>query len=193
MTAARTIASSSPARVLAAALTLTLAFAAPARASEVTKIFEACSNGALPTGYSQRAYSQAIKQMPAELAEYTDCPDLIDKAELAAASARGGQGASAGQAAETSAAAVAPPTPSEQRTLEGIPHAAAPSVPVGGQVIRPGVVHVNLASALRTLPTPLLVLLACLLACATLGLAWWTRRRVGRLRAGSDGDPATRE
>jgi hypothetical protein len=37
---------------------------------------------------------------------------------------------------------------------------------VGSQIIRPGVVHVDIASALSSLPNPLLVILAFLLACA---------------------------
>jgi hypothetical protein len=36
---------------------------------------------------------------------------------------------------------------------------------VGGQLIRPGIVHANIASALSSLPTPLLALIAFLLAC----------------------------
>jgi hypothetical protein len=38
-------------------------------------------------------------------------------------------------------------------------------VKVGAQVIHPGVVHANIASALSTLPTPLLAVTAFLLAC----------------------------
>jgi hypothetical protein len=167
---------------VAAALLIALAAAAApaASASEVTKIYEECSNGTLPTGFSQRAYSQAIKQMEAELSEYTDCPDLINKAQLAAAgSSHGGAGPSGSSGA--GAAAVAPPTPTEQRTLESVPHASAPPVPVGGEVIHPGVVHVNIASALSSLPTPLLALLAFLLACALLLLGWAVRNRVRRV------------
>ncbi len=104
--------------------------------------------------------------MPPELAEYSDCPDLIHKAQLAAR--RRLPAAPAVRHGAGGAAAVAPPTPTEQHTLESIPHASAPPVQVGGEVIHPGVVHVNLASAFNTLPTPLLALLAFLLACALL-------------------------
>jgi len=45
-------------------------------------------------------------------------------------------------------------------------------------VIHPGVVHVDIASALSTLPTPLLALLAFLLACALLLLGRAVRNRV---------------
>lgn len=165
---------------VAAALALPLAAAAPAGASEATRILEACSNGTLPTGYSQQAYSQAIKQMPPELSEYTDCPDLIHKAQLAgAAGSHGGPGAGgSGSTGAVAAAAVAPPTPTEQHALEGIPHAGAPPVHLGGEVIHPGVVHVNIASALGTLPAPLFALLAFLLTCALLLIGRAVRNRV---------------
>jgi hypothetical protein len=174
----------SPRRVtlaVLATLLLALAAAAPAGASEATRILEACSNGTQPTGYSQQAYSQAIKQMPPELAEYTDCPDLIHKAQLAgAAGSHGGPGGSGGSGA---AATVAPPTPSEQHTLESVPHASSP-VHLDGEVIHPGVVHVDIASALSALPTPLLALLAFLLACALLLLGRAVRGRVRARRVG---------
>ncbi len=167
-----------PALAVAAALALSLLIAVPASASEVTKIYEDCGIEKLPTGFSQQAYSQAMKQMPPELAEYDNCPDLIQKAQLAgAAGSHGGPGASSG-----AAGAVAPPTPSEQRTLESVPHSSSP-VHVGGEVIHPGVVHVDIASALSTLPTPLLALLAFLLACALLLLGRAVRNRVRARRA----------
>jgi hypothetical protein len=186
------IASLRLALAIAAALALTLAVAAPAGASEVTKILETCANGTVPTGYSQQEYSQAIKKMPAELAEYSDCPDLIHKAQLAgAAGSHGGPGSgSGGSAGGTGAtAAVAPPTAVEQHTLEGIPHASAPPVHVNGEVIHPGVVHVDIASALSALPTPLLALLAFLLVCALLVLGQTVRNRVRHAGGAGESSP----
>jgi hypothetical protein len=167
---------------VAAALMLLLAVAAPANASEVTKILQECSGGTVPTGYSQHAYSQAIKQMPPELAEYSPCLDLIHKAQFAgAASSHGGSGGgSSSSSGVGSNVAVAPPTPTEQHTLESIPHASAPPVHVGSEVIHPGVVHVNIASAISSLPAPLFALLAFLLACALLLIARTIRARVRR-------------
>jgi hypothetical protein len=172
--------------MVVAALALAFPVTALANASEVTKIYEACGNGTVPTGYSQQAYSQAIKEMEPFLAEYSACPDLIHKAQLAGAA--GPHSAGTSGPGEVGTTAVAPPTPTEQHTLEGIPHASAPPVQVGGEVIHPGVVHVNLASAFNTLPTPLLALLAFLLACALLVVAWAVRRRVGRAGAQAGGD-----
>jgi hypothetical protein len=173
--------------VVIAALMLAFPVTATASTSEVTKIYEeACSNGKVPVGYTQQAYSQAIKEMEPFLAEYTDCPDLIHKAQLAGAAGSHGAG-TVGGPGEATAAAVAPPTPTEQRTLESIPHAGAPPVRVGGEVIHPGVVHVNLASAFNTLPTPLLALLAFLLACVLLMIGWAVRRHIGRAGAQAGG------
>jgi hypothetical protein len=169
---------------VAAALALAFPVAATASASEVTKIYEACGNSTVPTGYSQQAYSQAIKEMEPFLAEYTDCPDLIHKAQLAGAAGSLGGGGSGGGGGAGSAA-VAPPTPTEQHTLESIPHASAPRVQVGGEVIHPGVVHVDISSALSTLPAPLFALLALLLACALLFLGRVVRNRVRARRLGA--------
>ncbi len=167
---------------LPAALAFSLLLALPAGASEVTKIYEDCGIEKLPTGFSQQAYNQAMKQMPPELAEYDNCPDLIQKAQLARATSSQGAG-SPGAAAPS-----APPTPSEQHTLERIPHAGAPPVQVNGEVIHPGVVHVNLTSAVNKLPTPLLALIAFLLACALSVTAWAVRNRVRQRSAQAGGD-----
>jgi hypothetical protein len=168
---------------LAAALALSLLVAVPASASEVTKIYEDCGIEKLPTGFSQQAYNQAMKQMPPELAEYDNCPDLIQKAQLARAT-----GGSQGPGSHGVVAPSAPPTPSEQHTLERIPHAGAPPVQVNGEVIHPGVVHVNLASAFNKLPTPLLALLAFLLTCALSAIAWAVRKRAHQMGAQAGGD-----
>jgi hypothetical protein len=155
------------AAVLFAALTIALLATASASAGGgVNKIFEDCGESKIPVGFSQQAYEQALKQMPPELAEYADCPALIHKAQRAGAGGRGSAGA--GGSGGGTAGTVAPPTAAEQQTLEQIGHSGGAPVKVGEEVIHPGVVHVNIASAVGKLPTPLLALLAFLLACALL-------------------------
>jgi hypothetical protein len=168
---------SRPATALLAALLIVLGAAAPASAGSTKKILEVCSEGKIPGGYSQQAYNEALKQMPPELSEYSDCPDLIHKAQLAAASGNQGGGGSSGGGAAGAAASFAPPTPAEQHALEHVTHSGAVPVKVGGEVIHPGVVHVDIASAVGSLPTPLLALLAFLLACAVLILGRTVRAR----------------
>lgn len=158
------------------AILLTLGVAGPALAGPTKKILETCSEGKIPSGYSQQAYEQALKNLPPELSQYSDCPDLIHKAQLAAAGGKGGSGGPGGLGV---AAATAPPTPIEQHALERATHSGGAPVKVGHEAIHPGVVHVDIASALGTLPTPLLTLLAFLLACAVwvVGRATYARLR----------------
>jgi hypothetical protein len=163
------IAIARPAAALFAALVIALLASASAGASvggSVNKIFEDCGESKIPVGFSQQAYAQALKQMPPELAEYADCPALIHRAQRAAAGGRGSGGT--GGVGGGSSGVVAPPTAAEQQTLEKIRHSGGAPVKVGEEVIHPGVVHVNIASAVGRLPTPLLVLLAFLLGCALL-------------------------
>lgn len=173
----RTAMSRQAAALLAAVLVL-LAAAVPAYAGTTRKILETCSEGQIPHGYSQHAYEQALKQMPPELSEYSDCSDLIHKAELAAAT--GGQSSGGGGAGSgATIAQTAPPTPAEQHELERATDVGGSPVKVGTEAIHPGVVHVNIASAFGTLPTPLLTLLAFLVACALwlVGRAAYARLR----------------
>jgi hypothetical protein len=182
----RGIAISRLAAALLAALLIMLGLAAGASASSTRKILEACSEGRVPSGYSQQAYNQALKHMPPELSEYSPCPSLIHKAQLAAAAGGSrGAGGLGGGPGGSGAAAIAPPTPAEQHALEDAPHHGAASVEVGGEAVNPGVVHVDIASALSTLPTPLLALLAFLLACTLLivGRAAQARVRARRPEA----------
>jgi hypothetical protein len=174
------IAISRPTGALFAALLIGLFAVASASASagSVNKIFEDCGESKIPVGFSQQAYAQALKQMPPELAEYDDCPALIHKAQRAAAGSRGG-GATSGSG-NGLAVAVPPPTAAEQQTLEKIGHSGGAPVRIGKDVIHPGVVHVDIASAVGRLPTPLLALLAFLLVCALLILGRAVHARVRR-------------
>jgi hypothetical protein len=157
------------ATLFAALAIVLLATASASAGGAVNKIFEDCGESKIPVGFSQQAYAQALKQMPPELAEYADCPALIHKAQRASAGGGAGGGGAAGGAGGA-AGAVAPPTPAEQQTLDRIDHSGGAPVKVGQEVIHPGVVRVNIASAVGKLPTPLLALLAFLLACAALML-----------------------
>ncbi len=174
-------ATSRPVTALLAVALLALAIAPPAVAGSTKKILETCSEGKIPRGYSQQAYDQALHRMPPELSEYSDCSDLIHKAQLASATG-GGSGSAGGGGALGAAATTAPPSPSEQHALErATRHGNAP-VSVGGEPVHPGIVHVDIASALSALPTPLLSLLVLLAACALwlLGRSVYARARHDR-------------
>jgi hypothetical protein len=143
-----------------------LAFAQPARANVGEQIILRCAHVESLSGFSQSAYNQALKELEADAEEYSPCAAQIHAAQRAAAAgaagARGGA-AAAGQSANQIAIA---PTPSQRRAITHAEHAGSEPVKLDGRAIHPGVVHVDVASALSSLPTPLLVIIAFLLACA---------------------------
>ncbi|MEA2208409.1 MAG: hypothetical protein QOF54_886 [Solirubrobacteraceae bacterium] len=134
-------------------------FAAPAAADVGEKIIERCTHGQSLSGFSQQAYRRALAELPTEVEEYSDCANLIRRAQLAAAGGQGGGGGLGGGVAT-------PLTGSERRALGNIKKTGAKPLRVGGELVRPGVVHANVASAFSSLPDPLLAMLAFLLACA---------------------------
>ena len=57
-----------------------------------TKIIERCTHGQSLSGFSQQDYRRALKELPTEVEEYSDCANLIRRAQLAAAGGGGGRG-----------------------------------------------------------------------------------------------------
>lgn len=148
------------ARPLAAALSAVAALmvaAAPAGASEATKIVERCTHGESLSGFSQNGYREALKHLPTEVTEYSECANEIRKAELAAA---GGT-----QGGPSSGSAVALPLSAGERqaVLNAHRQGSAP-VKLDGRTIEPGVIHADVASVTSTLPSSLLAILALVLA-----------------------------
>ncbi len=176
-------AASSTAVLLAATLltAAVLVFAQPASANIGETIVLRCTHQQSLSGFSQSAYRQALKELSADAEEYSGCASQIRQAQLAAA-ARGRGGASVVASQGATAAVAIAATPSEQRAITHAERASPESVKLGGAVIHPGVVHASIASALNSLPTPLLATLAFLLACLLLvaGGALLKRVRAGR-------------
>jgi hypothetical protein len=156
-----------PTRALAlpaALLIVFLLFVASASADVGEKIILRCTHGESLRGFSQKDYSKALKELETSTEEYSDCASLIHQAQLAAAGTRGGSGGGGGGSAAVSPAT--PATPAERNELNSAPRAGSTPQQVGNQLVRPGVVHADIASALSSLPNPLLAILAFLLACA---------------------------
>jgi len=117
--------------------------AATAQADIGEKIILRCTHGESLAGFTQKDYNKALKELETSSEEYSDCASLIHQAQLAAAGSRRGSGG-----------------------LSRAPRAGAEPLQIGDQVIRPGVVHADIASAFSSLPTPLLAILLFLFACA---------------------------
>jgi hypothetical protein len=158
-----------------ALLAALLWLAAPARADVGATIIEKCAQGKSIAGYTQQDYRRALQELPTEVEEYSTCANQIRRAQLAAA---GGAGATEAGASAT------PLTPAEQRGIAALKHAPSAPFRVGNQLIHPGVVHADIASAFSTLPNAVLAVLA-LIAAGALALAGRTiRHRVGKRSAG---------
>jgi hypothetical protein len=100
-----------------------LAPAAPASASGGDVIQDCTKNGTLTKHYSQRDYRQALANLPADVAEYGNCRDIIRNAQAAAAAngaSKGNGGGGTGGGTSTGAAI----PPASYRT--------PPSGPTGG-------------------------------------------------------------
>ncbi len=151
-----------------------LGFASPAQANQAQTILEKCGHGESFSGYSQQAYREALKQMTTTGIQYDgECEEKIRKAEEAAA------GSGTGAAAGTPSANVATPlTPAERSAVQSAHRNGSAPVQVGGEPVRPGVVHANIASAASTLPNSLFAVLAFMLAGAVALAAVEARKRV---------------
>jgi len=79
---------------LAAVLALPAA-AAPAHAASPQQIYDDCDNGRLDRRYSEADYRRALKEIPEDIDEYTNCADLI-RSGLAGIDTAGGGGDGSG-------------------------------------------------------------------------------------------------
>jgi hypothetical protein len=165
------------AKTAALLATAMLVSATAASANVGETIIDRCTHGESLSGFSQSAYTQALKELSADTEEYSDCSSLIRQAQRAAAGGGRGGGSSGAGGSPLGATAVAA-SPSEQQAITHAAHVAAAPVQLEGQAIAPGVVHTNISSALSSLPTPLLVTLAFLLACLLVLLGGVLRKRV---------------
>jgi hypothetical protein len=168
--------------LLATAL-LVLAGAPSARADVGATIIERCTHGESLGGFSQQDYQRALQELPTEVEEYSECGNLIRRAQLAAAGGGGGSGLGAGAGAGPGAAVALPLTPAERSALRQIAQTGGAPQLVGNEVVYPGVVHASVASALSSLPNSVLALLAFLLACGLVLAGRVLRNRVHARRS----------
>jgi hypothetical protein len=156
-------------------IAIALSIASPAWADVGQTIIQRCGKGESLSGFSQSDYAKALKEISATTEEYSECGQLIRQAKASAASHRPGSSGGSSGAVPTQAVLA---TPAEQKSIAHAAKAGSEPVSLGDHVVNPGVVHANVASALSTLPTPVLVLLAFLLACLLAVGGGVLRRRI---------------
>jgi len=163
-------------RLILPTLVVVLACAAAAHASGRTVINDCTDDEVLTRTYTQQEYRDALEQLPADADQYGNCRDIIARAQEAAAT-KGSEGGST-QGSDKAAAAGEPKStdrPPDEQLASAKPEdraaaeeaaRVAPTDAVGpGSPVAASDVGVKpAASATSDLPTPVLVLLALLLA-----------------------------
>lgn len=165
-------------------LVLVLVAVAPSGASADvgTTIEERCVNHQSLAGYTVADYRQALQEMETSANQYSECLELISNAELAAATSAGpGAGPGAAVAGGPSVSAITP-TPAESRAVKQAAYYSPTALHLGGHVVLPGVVRVNIASAANKLPASLLAMLAFLLTGGTVAAGRTIKSRFARSR-----------
>jgi len=178
---------------------LATALVAPASAA-ADPVRDCSTNGTLTRHYSAGELGAALRSMPADVKEYTDCYDQIRRAQLAAAggaahrrktspSGSGGDGSSGGGGGGTGGSGGSSGSAAAKGSGRSGTHAATASgaaangakpVKVGARDITPGTS--GLSSGGADVPTPLVVVLALLGAGGLAFAATRIRSRVGDRR-----------
>jgi hypothetical protein len=84
-------------RTIALILTLTAVLAVPASApASPERIWEDCQDGTLDRKYSPKDYRKALSGLPSDIDEYTNCRDVIRRAQLGFDGGGGGAGGGGG-------------------------------------------------------------------------------------------------
>jgi hypothetical protein len=169
--------------VLIAVLVCMLAAAATALASGRSVIRDCTDNGRIDSYHSQSDYKDALRRLPSDVDEYTDCRQIIESAKRRDAgkappgsggSGGGGGGGSAGGGGGVGAiaggfdtptpppASNVPVSPSEANVLGQVPGTGGQAVQVAGEPITPGGKGLTEAAFSHSLPTPLLVIVILL-------------------------------
>lgn len=137
-------------------------------------IRDCATDGRLHQQYTQTALLQALRHLPPDINEYTDCYDVLRSALAHLGGSSGGPGSSS-----------ITPTASDLNGLSGIAHGARPRLSIGGHNVSPGVGGTfSLASrtASNALPAPLLWMLIALAAACALAGAVALRNRLPGMR-----------
>jgi hypothetical protein len=187
----------------ALALLIALCVALPSAASASTRdsIFRDCADGQLDGHYTQKQLADALGHVPADVDEYTDCREQIQRKQLGGGGGGGTGGSSGGGGLATGGGGTtgggttgagggdtgtaAPPgadpldsaTAAETAAFSKAVAAGDAPIKLDGRPIHPGELGGAKSSTVGDLPTPLLAVLA-LLIIAGLGAAGFGTRRL---------------
>lgn len=157
-----------------------LALPAVAGASGRSVVRDCTDNGRVDSHHSQSDYQDALRGLPSDVDEYTDCRQIIEQAkrrDAKSSSSSGGSGGSGGGGGVSGGSgggfsgfdsATPPPisnipaSPSESSAVAQAAAQGGASVAVAGEPITPGGTGITEAAVRHDLPGPLLVFIVLL-------------------------------
>ena len=175
-------------RLLLCACALLLAVPAAGWASRDDIIRDCADDGRLDGKYSQSEIRDARRNLPTDVDEYTDCRDVLRRAELpsrngtsAGSNPVAGGGTTTGggpSGGGGSPAYLSPSGPGESKALDLARKATDEAVSIDGERIVPGAAGFAAGAARHDLPGPLLAVLVLLALDAGAVMVHMIRRRV---------------
>ena len=182
--------------ILVAGLLLALIAAAPAQAASRGQIIRDCADdGQLQGSYTQAELRDARQNLPSDVAEYTDCADVLRRGELPDRrpggddGADGGSGAAGGGGTTGGSPAgggpLSPTTDADRAELAKAAASGGDGVDIGGQSITPGAAGLGAGAVRNGIPAMLVVVLVLLAAGGAALAVPAARRTLPVLRRGS--------
>lgn len=152
-------------------IALVLVAAAPAAASTRNDIYRDCEDSQLQGDYTREEIRDALKNMPSDLAAYSDCEDVLERYEFgdglidqppAGAPSTGSGGPRPGEPTPTPTPPNVPETPADQAAIDAAPAVARQPVTIGDRTVLAGVSPFRDGRPGNTLPTALVIALVLL-------------------------------
>ena len=172
-------------RLLITAVLGCLLLPAAAWASSSAVIKDCTDDGVIQGHYSQQDYKNALANLPTDVDEYTDCRDVIKRAQTGGGSGGpGSSGGGAGSGTPAGADPLASATPAERAAVAAAQAGgAAKPVKIGGTFVQPGKLGFGGLGSPTTLPASLIAVLVALGIAAAAAGATYVRNRVIARRA----------
>jgi hypothetical protein len=184
-------------RITIILLALCVCLGAPAAAlADGQAVLRDCNdNGKLDKKYKQSDYRDAIENIPTDLDEYTDCRDVIRRAQLGLSGSGGtspaggtggggtstpGAGPATGAPSANATEALSDASPQERAALAAKAAAGSAAIRVGGELLEPGKLRFSGVSSSTSLPTPLIIVLVLLSGAGIASAGYAVRNRVSR-------------
>jgi hypothetical protein len=170
-------------RLLTTAVLGCLLLPASAWASGDAVIKDCTDDGAIQGHYSQKDYSDALNNLPTDVDEYTDCRDVIKRAQVGGTGGSGGPGGTGGAAGGAPPPANGDPlsgaTAAERKAVEAAGAAGASKpISIGGQMVQPGKLGFGGLGSPTSLPASLIAVLVALALAAGAAAGTYVRNRV---------------